>query len=151
MEQITFETKIKAPKQKVWEAMLSSETYPVWTAPFHEGSYFVGDWSEGSKIQFLAEDDGKLGGMVGKIVANRPYEYISIEYLGMVVDGKEDHTSDDAKVWIGAHENYTFTEENGVTALVVELESQGMDKALADMFQGMWPVALKKLKEISEE
>jgi len=150
MEKLTFTTKIEAPKQKVWDTMLSKKTYTEWTSPFHEGSYFIGDWNEGSKIQFVAEDDGKVGGMLGKIVANRPYEYISIEYIGMIADGQEDLTSDGAKPWIGAHENYTFTEADGETTLLVELESQGMEKEIADMFDGMWPKGLAKLKELSE-
>jgi hypothetical protein len=146
-----FTTQIKAPKQRVWEIMLSDKTYREWTAAFHEGSYFAGSWDEGSPIRFLAMDDGSLGGMFSKIVKNIPYEYISIEHLGEVIDGKEDTTSESAKQWAGSHENYTFTELDGVTTLTVELDGEGVSEEMTGMFEEMWPPALSKLKEIAEK
>ncbi len=82
--------------------MLADATYREWTGAFHEGSYYEGSWDEGSRIRFLAEDEGKLSGMSSRIAANQPYEYISIEHIGEVIDGQEDTTSDSAKQWAGA-------------------------------------------------
>jgi uncharacterized protein YndB with AHSA1/START domain len=151
MGQLQFSVDIKAPKQKVWDIMLAAETYRQWTAAFHEGSSYEGSWDEGSMIRFVAEDENKLGGMLGKIAKNRPYEYLSIEYLGLVVDGQNDTTSEAAQKWTGSHENYSFSEVDGVTTLTVELESTGLSDEMADMFNGMWPAALAKLKEIVEK
>lgn len=147
---LTFSVTINAPKQTVWETMLNKETYIEWTHAFHPGSYYEGNWEEGSEIRFVAEDDGKLGGMLGKIVENRPYEKVSIEYLGEIKDGEVDTTSDEAKQWIGGHEDYTFTEENGVTTLHIELTAPSINKDMSDMFEEMWPTALAKLKELAE-
>ena len=55
---------INAPKEKVWDTMLKDETYREWTKPFCEGSYYRGDWSEGSKIIFLGPDPKTLIGPI---------------------------------------------------------------------------------------
>jgi len=130
--------------------MLEDKTYREWTSAFHEGSYFEGSWEKGSEIQFLAEDNGKLGGMFSKIAENIPYEYISIEHLGMVVDGVVDTSSEMVKQWSGMHENYRFTQANGSTTVSVELVGDSTDKEMTEMFKQMWPNALAKLKEIAE-
>lgn len=150
MPTLHFSIQINAPKQKVWDTMLADTTYHQWTEPFHAGSYYEGDWSEGSKMLFLGpNDDGTLAGMVSRIEANRPYEFISIEHLGEVHNGIEDTTSERVKQWAGAHENYTFTEKDGVTEVGVDLDLN-VGGEMAEMFEAMWPKALKKLKELAE-
>lgn len=151
MSKVTFTVDIRAPKQKVWEIMLNDETYRQWTDAFHPGSYYEGSWDKGSTIRFLAEDGGETGGMVSKIVENIPYEFLSIEHLGEVIDGQDDVSSENARQWAGAHENYTLTENNGVTTVMVDLESQHVAPEMTAMLEGMWPPALQKLKEIAEK
>ncbi len=148
MEKLHFSIKINAPKEKVWNAMLGKESYKKWTDVFMAGSHYKGDWNEGSKILFIAPDEsGKMGGMVSRIKENRKYEYVSIEHLGMVQNGKEDTSSDDVKKWAGALENYTFKENNGTTEVLVDLDS---NEEYAEMFEDMWPKALQKLKKLAE-
>ena len=142
---LTFEISVKAPKQVVWEKMLSDETYRVWTAPFGKGSHFVGSWEEGGKIKFLGP--GGEGGMISEIAESRPFDYISIRHLGEIVNGVEDTTSEKVKAWAPAYENYSFADEDGGTKLTVQLDT------LADWEQFMndtFPKALEVLKEICE-
>lgn len=149
MEKIHFSINIHAPKEKVWDVMLDEESYKKWTDVFMAGSYYEGDWSEGSKILFLAPDEsGKMGGMVSRIKENRKYEYVSIEHLGMVQNGIEDTSSDDVKKWAGALENYTFKENNGTTEVLVDLDS---NEEYKEMFEEMWQKALLKLKKLAEK
>ena len=129
--------------------MLEDKTYRLWTEAFTEGSYYKGNWNQGSKILFLGPaNDGKIGGMVSRIKDNKLHEFISIEHLGEVYDGVEDTTSDRVKVWAGALENYTFINKNGKTELVVDLD---INEEFIEMFEGMWPKALQKLKSLCEE
>lgn len=151
MGKLHYTIDINAPKEKVWQIMLSDQTYRQWTEVFQPGSYFEGSWDEGAAIRFLAEDNGKIGGMTSKIAHNIPYEFISIEHLGEVIDGKDDTTSEEAKLWAGSLENYTFQEHDGVTTLTVDLESPNMPEEMAKMFDQMWPTALQKLKELAEK
>ncbi|HVF69203.1 MAG TPA: SRPBCC domain-containing protein [Xanthomonadales bacterium] len=152
MTKLHFSIDIKAPREKVWDTMMEDQTYREWTSVFNPGgSYYEGDWSEGSKMLFLGPDEktGKVGGMVSRIAVNKPGEFMSIEHLGEIIDGVEDTTSDRVKQWAGAHENYTLSEENGVTTLQIDLDGGGEE--MESMFKEMWPKALQKLKEISEK
>lgn len=149
MKKLHFSIIIDAPREKVWQTMLADETYRKWTEAFYPGSHFVGSWETGSEIRFLAPNSkGNMEGMVSRIEENRPYEFMSIEHLGMIEDGKEDTTSEKVKDWAGAHENYTFKEMDGKTELLVDLDSA---EEYADMFKGMWPKALGELKKLIEK
>ena len=149
MQKISFSTAIHAPRKKVWDTMLQDDTYRVWTSAFNpKGSWYEGDWNQGSRIRFLGPgEDGALGGMVSRIRENRPYEYMSIEHLGVIHDGKEDTTSEAVKKWAGALENYSFKERNGTTEVLVDMD---VDEGHKKMFEDMWPKALRKLKELAE-
>jgi hypothetical protein len=149
MQKLHFSITINAPKENVWHTMLDDATYREWTTAFNPGSYYKGDWKEGSKILFLGPnpDGSGEGGMVSRIAKNRPYEYISIEHLGIMKNGVEDTTSDEAKKWAPAFENYTFKEKDGATELLVDMDSED---GYAEMFSKMWPEALEKLKRLTE-
>lgn len=150
MQTLHFSTTINAPKKTVWDTMLQDATYREWTSAFNpKGSWFEGDWSQGSKILFLGpgEDGAPPAGMVAVIRENRPHDYISIEHLGFVQNGVEDTTSEAVKKWTPAFENYTFTEKGGRTEVLVDMDT---DDEHAKMFLEMWPKALEKLKALAE-
>jgi len=156
METLHYSIDIAAPLDVVWKTMLDDATYREWTGVFHEGSYFVGDWSEGSEIRFLGPNDsdengspadGSEGGMIGRIAENRRHEFVSIEYTGFVNSGTDDFDSEFARKVAGAHENYSFSETDGVTTVAVDIES--IDE-FREMFEESWPPALARLREIAE-
>ena len=149
MQKIYFSIDINAPREKVWDVMLSDATYRIWTGAFSKGSYFKGNWEEGSKILFLGpSENGTEGGMVSKIRENRLHYFISIEHMGIVKDGVEDTTSDEARKWAPAYENYSFKEKDGGTELTVEMDIEDEYK---EEFEKMWPKALEALKELAEK
>ena len=149
MQKLKFSIIINSPIEKVWNTMLEDKTYRIWTETFAKDSHYVGSWNKGSKILFLGPNEqGIMGGMVSRIKENRKHEYISIEHLGVVDNGKEDTTSDAVKLWAGSLENYTFKNLNGKTELLVDMD---INDDYKDMFNDMWPKALKKLKEIAEK
>jgi uncharacterized protein YndB with AHSA1/START domain len=146
-----FSITINAPRTKVWDTMLQDATYRQWTAPFNPGgtSWFEGDWTEGRKIRFVGSgENGRLDGMVGRVKELRRHEFVSIEHLGVVQDGKEDTTSDFAREFAPALENYTFIDRNGATEVQVAMEAAEEHKA---MFEASWPSALQRLKQIAEQ
>ncbi|MES2618453.1 MAG: hypothetical protein V4613_11270 [Bacteroidota bacterium] len=148
MQTIQFSININADVQKVWSTMLTDSTYREWTKAFHESSYFSGSWDEGSEIRFLGVDEkGELQGMYSRIAKNIPLQFISIEHLGMVSNGLVDTTSDEVKKWAPSFENYTFTVDGDSTIVTVDIDVSDEYK---EMFEGMWPNALKALKAICE-
>ncbi|MFZ4620579.1 MAG: SRPBCC domain-containing protein [Bacteroidota bacterium] len=150
MQKLHYSIVINAPAAHVWNVMLDDKTYRLWTEAFSPGSCYKGDWSTGSKILFLGPGENGDSGMVSRIKENRKHEFISIEHLGMIHNGKEDTSSEEAKAWAGALENYTFTENNGATDLRIDLTGNIAEEFI-EMFDGMWPNALKTLKELSEK
>ena len=145
MIKVNFSAAIHAPKQRVWYVLWEKSFYEQWTRLFAEGSTVKTDgWKEGSMVQFLGPNEN---GMVSMVIANKPNEYMSFRHLGIVKDGVEDTTSDEATGWAGAMENYTLKEENGITVLTVEMETTEEYK---DYFNNKWPKALAKVKELSE-
>lgn len=150
MQKLRTSIFIQAPREKVWDTMLNEDTYRDWTSAFHPGSYYKGSWEKGSKILFIGPDPetGSDMGMVSRIAESTKPEYVSIEHLGIIKDGVEDTTSEEAKKWAPAFENYTFNERDGGTELVVELD---IGESEREMFEQMWTGALQRLKEISEK
>jgi hypothetical protein len=149
MEKLRQKVFINTSRARVWDVMLADDTYREWTSAFHPGSYYKGDWSEGSKILFLGpgDDGGGEGGMVSRIRENRPHEFISVEHLGIVHNGVEDTESDAAKAWAPAYENYTFADSNGGTELTIEMDIQSEQK---ENFGKLWADALSRLKTLAE-
>ena len=149
MQKLHFSIVINAPKENVWHTMLDEKPYREWTRAFNEGSYFKGSWEKGSKILFLGPDPktGEEGGMVSRIAENKPYDFISIEHLGVVNNGVEDTTSEEAKKWAPAFENYTLKEKDGATEVLVDMD---MNDENVEMFEKMWSDALERLKKIAE-
>lgn len=148
MHKLHFSIVINKQKEHVWNTMLDIDTYRLWTDVFAPGSNYVGDWSQGSKMLFSSDEAGEMSGMVSRIKENKPYQYISIEHIGIVQDGKEDTSSKAVKEWAGALENYTFKEIDGTTEVLVDMDIEDEYK---EMFQEMWPKALLKLKELAEK
>lgn len=144
MKRLRFCVAIAAPKQNVWNTMLEPDSYRAWTAVFAEGSFYEGSWERGAKIRFLSPGGD---GMTAEIAENRPFEFVSIRHLGIIKDGVDDTESPASRAWTPAFENYTFTEKDGVTEVVVDVD---VNERYEKMFSDVWPKALQRLKEICE-
>lgn len=146
MKKVTIKKSIllSAPKEIVWDVILNDKFTRIWYAAFSEGSHAQTDWRIGSKAIFT---DYSNSGLIGKIVANEPYEIISIMYQGIVTNGKEDYDSEIAKDVLGGLETYRLTEKNGGTHLSIECDMG------EDFFESMsmaWDRALEKIKQLCE-
>jgi len=148
MEKLRYSVTVNAPVQDVWTTMLDDATYREWTSVFNSESSYEGSWNQGSEIRFLGPDgDGSVAGMIATVEENRPNELISLRYIGQIVNGEDDTTSEAAKAFMGAQEKYAFSESEGSTTVDVELDSE---EEFVAMFDDAWPLALAKLKAIVE-
>jgi len=136
---------ISAPKEKVWDVMLSDKFTRIWYAEFSEGSHAETDWKIGSNALFK---DISESGLVGKVIVNKPYEVISVEYKGIVLAGIEDYKSEGANNVKRGLETYRLKEKEGVTHLSIECD---MSEEYFDSMSSDWEKALKKVKELSEQ
>ena len=145
VKRVQFHTTIRAPAAVVWEVMLGPETYPRWTKAFAEGSYFEGDWSQGSRIRFLVPPGD---GMVAEIAESRPHEFVSIRHLGFIANGMEDTESASVRAWAPAYENYTLTPVEEGTRIVVD---QDVTQEFEACMRETWPKAFELLRKLCEE
>ena len=143
-EKLSYSITINASREQVWQALFEDESFRQWTSLFAEGSYFVGDWNEGSEIRFL---NAGSDGMISMIDANRPHEFMSIRHIGYIVNGVEDTESDEVKAWTPAFENYTLKDVEGGTHLTVETDTF-ID--YVEYFNETWPKGLDEIKRIAE-
>lgn len=149
LDLLFFSTKIKANKEKVFRTMLDPDSYPRWTSEFSPGSYYEGNWEEGSKIKFLTmNDQGKTSGIVSKIDENIPNKSVTIVHMGFVEDEQEVYEGKELEEWKGALEKYNFWENSGETLVQV---FNHVGDTYRDYFIKTWPKALAKLKQICEE
>ncbi|MDR7082315.1 hypothetical protein J2X01_001603 [Arthrobacter ginsengisoli] len=101
-------------------------------------------WNEGDEIRFLGpNDDATASGLFGTIVENWPHELVSIRYLGDIQNDVENREGPA----VGLHDSYSFSETDGVTTLVVELE---VPDEWADDMRGMWLEAIVTIKRLAE-
>lgn len=148
-ERLHFEILIDAPPEKVFSTMLNEHTYNKWTTAFNPTSQFKGSWAKGSKILFIGTDEkGNEGGMVSRIKENIPNQFVSIEHVGILHEGKEVTTGKDVEGWAGAQENYTYVNQDGKTLLKIDLDS---NPEFETYFSETYPKALTILKNLCEE
>lgn len=145
MIRLHYTVTINAPKEHVWKTMLDPSTYLEWTRAFSPNSTYTGDWIEGATMLFTDPDMGGTKAVLEKV---EPYQLIRARHVAVLnKDGSEDTQSDTARKWIGAVEEYRFSESNGKTAIEVEMRTH---EDFVSMFEDSWPQALNLLKELCE-
>ena len=102
-------------------------------------------WKKGNKIRFLGPGNE---GMISLINENVPEEFMSFKHLGVVVNGKDDVESEQAKEWKGSMENYSLKAIGGKTELTVNID---ISPSFVEYFVSAWPNALQRIKELSEQ
>ena len=144
MENKTYEITINLPKQQVWDIMFGDNTYPQWIKGFSENSDMVGEWKEGTDVDFIDVDQG---GTRGKIeLLNAPNE-ISIKHIA-VLDKDRNVVEDGMENWIGTVEAYLLEEIDGKTHLTINMHYH---PDFEQMLDDGWNKSLKLLKELCEK
>lgn len=135
---------IDAPKAQIWPVLIEDNLTRQWYAAFSPGTHAITDWQPGSKALFM---DNSQSGMAGVILVNEPLSEISLEYRGIITDGKEDYESDEAKQFSGYYESYKLSEEAGKTRLdiVCDISSEYLG-----VISEAWDHALETIRVMSE-
>jgi uncharacterized protein YndB with AHSA1/START domain len=140
---VNFSKEINAKPEYVWYALWNATNYKNWTTAFSEGESFAKtDWKEGSNVHFV---NGEGDGIYAKIESNKPFEKMIFEHIGAVVKNVEQGPDE---AWKDAKEQYFLSEKDGKTTLEVSLDTVAEYKSF---FEETFPIALEKVKIISEE
>ncbi len=145
MKRISLEYLFETSPEYLWELIVDPEHYRYWTTAFSEGSKFIGNWSQGSTIQFVMTDDvGNERGMFSEVMESEWPSHIFIQHKGLVMNGIEDYDSPQAKLWTPAYEHYTLEAiEGGKCAFKME---QSIPEAFEDEFLENWHHEFKLMK-----
>lgn len=141
MKTIKLSTHINASREKVWSVLWDDSTYREWTSVFHEGSHAISDWKQGSEILFVGPDGAS--GMFSSIETLIENDTMIFKHHGEIKEGVKQADA----TWNGSRERYFLTTEGNQTLLTVELDS---DEAFEEYFSTTFPLALDKIKQISE-
>lgn len=146
MKRLRFSIDINAPREKVWKVLWEDATFRDWAGIIDKGTYAIGDWKEGGKIQFLSSVAGY--GVLSIIEKFVPNEHVSFKQLADLKDGKEHPFKDKEKEWAGGYESYSLKENAGVTTISVEIDVPDEHR---DEFEDRFPRALERVKVMAEE
>jgi uncharacterized protein YndB with AHSA1/START domain len=142
---LDYSIDINASRESVWEKMIASDTYKIWTKAFSENSQYEGQWEEGTEMKFI---DPSRGGTVVLLETVKLYEEIRAKHVAIIdANGNVQRSNEEFAKWIGTREDYLFSENSGVTTLQVHMEAH---PDYMGMFESSWPQALKRLKELAE-
>ncbi len=144
MNNLEFNITINASAKNIWQVLWYDATYRKWTSVFHEGSYAVSDWKEGSKVHFLTPEGNGMFSIISECKEN---ELMAFTHLGEIKNFEEQPADDKTESWAGAKETYSLKEENGSTVLNVFLNSTG---DFEEYFRKVFPSALVAVKELAE-
>jgi uncharacterized protein YndB with AHSA1/START domain len=145
MQKLNFSITINASAEKIWKILWEDATYRQWTSVFSEGSYALSTWKEGARVHFMAPSGDGMFSEIAKLVPN---QHMAFRHLGTMKNGKEQAPTEETKAWEGAMETYTLKENGSSTELSVSIDS--VEDYVA-YFEGKFPLALAKVKEIAEK
>lgn len=84
MKNLHFIQFIAAPSDVVWEMMWSKQTFGIWMEPMGTGHYYEPALIQGGHIRWLTPQGD---GMYGKVKEIIPYQQITFEHHGWIVNG----------------------------------------------------------------
>ena len=144
MKDKKYEITIKKPKQHVWDIMLGEQTYPQWIKGFSENSDKIGEWKQGTEIDFI--DVGKGGTRAVLEIVDAPNHLLAKHITGL--DKDRNPLAEGMENWIGTTEEFILDEIDGATTLTINMHyHQDFEKMLDEG----WDKSLKLLKNLCEE
>lgn len=146
MTTLEFRITIHADSAKVWNALWAIENYKSWSDTFCEGSYYKTEqFVEGSKIHFLSPGGQGIFSIIDKLEINK---YLAFKHLGEIKDFEEQLSGAGSEMWSNAMETYSLEVSGNETILTVRVD---IIEAYADYMRKTFPLALQKIKLISEQ
>ena len=139
MKLLEFKTQINATPEKVWEVLFTQDAYKKWASALNEGTYYEGNWEEGTTMRFLDADNNGMYNIVEKNIPNRE---LKMTHLGWIYDGVL--TPQD---WEDSTVSYILEPNENGTLLTGKVNS--LDE-FVDFFNSKYPQNFEKVKKLSE-
>lgn len=139
MKLLEFTKQINATPEKVWEVLFTQDGYRKWSSAMNEGTYFEGNWEQGSIMRFL---DPKNNGMYNLVEENIPNKVLKMKHLGWILDGELSPQG-----WEDSTVHYLLEPNENGTLLTAQVNS--LDE-FVDFFNTKYPQNFENIKKLSE-
>ena len=140
MKLLVFGIEINASPDHIWEVLFTQDSQRIWDSAVNEGTYFEGNWEEGSTMKFL---DPENNGMYNFVTRNSQGKELAMKHLGWILDGALSPQN-----WEDSTVTYLLEPSENGTLLKVQVNS--LDE-FVDFFNSKYPQNLEKVKELSEQ
>ena len=140
MEFLEFEIQINATPEKVWETLLTQDSYKKWASAMNEGTYFEGNWEVGSIMKFL---DPQNNGMYNLVTENIRFKVLGMKHLGWILKGELSPQN-----WEDSTLNYILEPSENGTLLKGTVNS--LDE-FVEFFNSKYPQNFEHIKRLAEE
>lgn len=139
MKLLEFTTQISATPEKVWNVLFTQDYYGKWSSAMNSGTYFEGNWEEGSIMKFL---DQKNNGMYNLVEINKENQLLRMKHLGWIIDGELSPQG-----WEDSTVTYILEPNDNGTLLKAEVNS--LDEFI-EFFNTKYPQNFELIKNLSE-
>jgi hypothetical protein len=140
MKFLEFEIQINATPEKVWETLLTQDSYKKWASAMNEGTYFEGNWEVGSIMKFL---DPQNNGMYNLVTENIRFKVLGMKHLGWILKGELSPQN-----WEDSTLNYNLEPSENGTLLKGTVNS--LDE-FVEFFNSKYPQNFEHIKRLAEE
>ena len=140
MKFLEFEIQINATPEKVWETLLTQDSYKKWASAMNEGTYFEGNWEVGSIMKFL---DPQNNGMYNLVTENIRFKVLGMKHLGWILKGELSPQN-----WEDSTLNYILEPSENGTLLKGTVNS--LDE-FVEFFNSKYPQIFEHIKRLAEE
>ena len=138
MKLLEFTTQISATPEKVWNVLFTQDSYGKWSSAMNSGTYFEGNWEEGSILKFL---DQKNNGMYNLVEINKENQLLRMKHIGWIMDGELSPQG-----WEDSTVTYILEPNDNGTLLKAEVNS--LDEFI-EFFNTKYPQNFELIKNIS--
>ena len=142
MREMRFQIEIHTTREKVWNTLWQDETFRQWAGIIDPGTYMVGDFKEGSEVQYISGNGYGVTSLVEKLTANK---FLLLRHQA---DTQDNGRHEREKEWTGGNESYLLTDKVGATTLIATFD---VPPELEDYFKVNYPKALEQVKLLAEK
>lgn len=140
MKQLVFKTQINATPEKVWDVLFTQDSYRKWSSAMNEGTYFEGNWEEGTIMKFLDPKNNGMYNLIEKIIPNKT---LKMKHLGWILEGELSPQD-----W--EESTVTYHLENNEDGTLLTAEVISLDE-FVDFFNSKYPKNFELIKKLAEE
>jgi hypothetical protein len=142
MKQIQFSIEIQSSKENIWKTLWDDRTFCIWANFIDEGTYMVGELTQGKNVQFISSSSGYgVTSYIEKVVHG---EYVLFKHM---MDTMDSGSNTREAEWTGGSESYSLVERDGITVLLVISD---IPEEYVEMFGVSYPKALECIRSLAE-